>query len=103
MIGAGTLRAKPVTEMGGDGVEIAAQTICCESRDAIRLQAHLEIVGESHGIIVFAMTQVKGRQDLGDWIDGEPQPHLASATNPAVELIHLDEGQHQISEETIVK
>jgi len=70
MIGAGTLRAKPMTEMGSDGVEIAAQSVSRESGNAVRLHAHLEIVGEVHGVIIFAVTQVKRRQDLGDWIDG---------------------------------
>jgi hypothetical protein len=102
MIGASTLRAKPVTEVGSDGVEIPTQSISRESRVAIRLQTHLEIVRESHGVNIFAMTQVKGRQDLGDWIDRQPQPHFASAPDATVELIHLDEDQHQIPKETIM-
>ncbi len=70
MIGTGTLRAKPVTEMSGDSVEIATQSVSCEGRDAVRLQPHLEIVGEMNRVNIFAVTQVKGWQDLGDWIDG---------------------------------
>ena len=103
MIGASTLRAKPMTEVGSDGVEIATQSISREGGDAIRLQSQFEIVGESHSIFVFAMTQVKGRQDLGDWIDDEPQPHFASATDATEELIHLDEGQHQISKDAVME
>jgi hypothetical protein len=56
--------------MSGDSVEIATQSICREGGDAIRLQSQFEIVGESHGVNIFAVTQVKGWQDLGDWIGG---------------------------------
>ena len=82
---------------------IASQSVSREGRDAVRLQPHLEIVGEMHRVNIFAVTQVKGWQDLGDWIDGKPQPHLAGATNAAEELIHLDEGQHQLSEYTVME
>jgi hypothetical protein len=68
-IGASTLRAKPVTEVGGDGVEITAQAVSREGGVAVRPQAHIDIVYESYGIFVFAMTQVKRWQDLGDRID----------------------------------
>jgi hypothetical protein len=69
MISAGTLRAKPVTEMSSDGVEIAAKSVSREDGNAFRLHALLEIVGEEHRVIIFVVTQVKRRQDLGDWID----------------------------------
>ena len=102
MISMRTFGAEPVAKVGGDGVEVATQTIGGESGDAIRLETQLEIMGEYHGIFVFAMTQMERWQNLSDRVYGQPQPQLAGVANPAVELIQLDEDQGQISENTIV-
>ena len=59
-------------------------------------------MGEYHGIFVFAMTQVERWQNLSDWVNGQPQPHLAGVADPAVEFIHLDKDQDQISEDAIM-
>ena len=67
------------------------------------MKAELEIMSQSHGIIILALAEVKRRQDLGDWIDGQPQPHFAGTAYSAIQLIHLDEGQKQVVKKTVVE
>jgi len=72
MISSGARGTKPMTEVSGNCVEICSQSVCRERWGAIRLQAQLQVVGESHRIIVFAVTQVKRGQDFCDWINLKP-------------------------------
>ncbi len=60
-------------------------------------------MSQGHGILVLAIAKVKGGQDLGEWVDGEPQPHATDLADSAVEFIHLDEGQEQVMEEALMK
>ena len=39
VVGAGAFRAEPATKMGSDSVEVAAEAVACEGRDAVVVQA----------------------------------------------------------------
>ncbi len=99
----GTFGADPVAEMGSDGIEIAAQAVGGEGRNAIFLQTKFQVMGQGHGILVLAKAEMKRGQDLGERVDGEPQPHAADLADSAEELIHLDEGQEQVMEEALMQ
>lgn len=103
MIGSSAWRTKPVTEMSRDGVEISSQTIGGEGRDGVWVKAQLEIMNQSHSVIILTLAEVKRGQYLGDGIDGQPQPHFAGTAHPTIQLIHLDQGQKQVMKETVVE
>ena len=46
------LRSEPVTEVGGDGIEVAAQAVAGEDGDAVVVQTQMEIVGQSMGVLL---------------------------------------------------
>ena len=55
------------------------------------------------GIIVFALAKMKGGQDFRDWIDGQPQPHLAGESDPTIEFVQLNQFEEQMVEEPVMK
>ncbi len=60
-------------------------------------------MGQGHGILVLAKAEMKRGQDLGNRVNGEPQPHAADLADSAEEFIHLDEGQEQVMEEALMQ
>ena len=54
------------------------------------------------GVLLLASTQMKRGDDLGDGIDGQPEP-LDASPDFGVQLIQLDEGQDQALEGAVVQ
>ena len=78
VVGASTLWTEPAAKVCGDGVEVAAQAIAGEGGNTVVVQTHFEIMENGIGIILLAAAEMKRRDDLGDRVDGEPEPLDAS-------------------------
>ena len=70
VIGACSGWTKPVTKVGGEGVEVAAQTVGCGGRDAVRSESQFEIMHECKRIIFGSVTDVHGRDGFADRVEG---------------------------------
>jgi hypothetical protein len=54
--------------------------------------------------VLRAGTELKHRQDLGERIDGEPEPqHLLGAAEPGAQLVPLEIGEMEMAEELLVQ
>jgi hypothetical protein len=59
MVSARTFRAKPITEMGGQGVEVPPQPIGHDTRYTLRGESFLQIMRYRLGIFIFPPSQVQ--------------------------------------------
>ena len=94
MVSSCSLRAKPVAEVGGDGVEVAAQAVAGEGGDAVVVQTQLKIMEQGIGILLLAAAQMQRGDDLGDGVNGQPEP-LDASPDLGVQFVELDEGQDE--------
>ncbi len=66
------------------------------------VQTQMEIVEEGIGILLLASAQMERGDDLGHWIDGQPEP-LDAGSNLGMQLVQLDEGEDQALEVAVVQ
>ena len=100
------LRSMPVAAPGGlpggDGVEVAAQSIAGEGGYAVFVQTQTEIVEEGMSVLLLASTQMKRGDDLCDRVNGQPEP-LDASPDFGVQFVELDEGEDQALEVAVVQ
>jgi hypothetical protein len=92
-----------VTEVSGEGVEVAAQSVGGDGGDAVLVKTMLEVMDESKGVVLRASAEMQGGDGFADRVEGEPKPRgTGSLTNTCIKFIHLDEGQDEVAEQQIV-
>jgi hypothetical protein len=103
VIGVGFWGTKPVTEVSGEGVEVAAQSVGGDGGDAVLVKTMLEVMDESKGVVLRASAEMQGGDGFADRVEGEPKPRgTGSLTNTCIKFIHLDVGQDEVAEQQIV-
>lgn len=96
VIGSGSGRAKPTTEVGGDGVEVRPQAIREKQGYPAWFQGEFEVVEQGIGILLSASSQIERGDQLAERIDGQPQPSgFAHRADPGVQLIELEYNRYQ--------
>ena len=99
-----TTHLKPVSKMGRQRIEVHVQAIAGEERQAARSQAPSEGVDELMRHILRSGTELKHRKNLGERIDGEPEPkHLLGVAQPGAQFVQLQMRDQEMTEEALVQ
>jgi hypothetical protein len=95
---------EPLSEMGGKGLKIAIEPITGKEWDTARGQDPSEGVDHGMGGVLCARTQIEHGNNLGAWVDGQPEPqHLLSSAEPRAQFVQLNIGKLEMTENVLVK
>jgi hypothetical protein len=85
-----TPHLSPMSEMGGESIEVEIEAITGEQRQAVSSQALSQGVDDPMGRVLRAGTQMEHGQKFGAGVDGQPEPkHLCGAAQPGAQFIQL--------------
>ncbi len=74
--------------MGRERIEVQIEPITGEQRDAARSQMLSQGMNDAVCHVLCARTEMEHRNNLGERIDGEPEPHhLCGAAKPGAQLV----------------
>ena len=95
---------KPVSKMGGQGIEIYIETITREEREAARGQDPSQGVDHGMGRVLRAETEMEDGKDLRTGIDCQPQPQdVCVAAEPGAQFVQLDIRKLEMTEKVLVE
>jgi hypothetical protein len=90
--------------MGRDGIEVEIEPVTGEERQAARGQAPSQGVDNRMSHVLRAGTELKHRKNLGEGIDGQPQPEdLCGTAQPSSEFVQLQVRELEIGKEALVQ
>jgi hypothetical protein len=99
-----TTRHKPPAKVGRESIKVEIQTITRKEWEAARSHSLSQIVDEQMGHVLGARAELKHGKDLGEGIDGQPQPeHLSGAAQPGAQFVQLQVWEVQMAEEALVQ
>ena len=95
---------KPLTEVGGEGVEVEVEAITTEHWYVRRCQRLTDLMDEVMGQVLGARTECEGRDELGLGIEGDPQPQVVSGlSGSGEEFVELGVSEVQAVTEVSVQ
>lgn len=83
-------RGRPEAEVGGEGIEVKAEAIAAERRNAAGSEAGFEIVDEGVSQELGARADLEGEDDLRAGFEGDPDPDILSMADMGFEFVKLD-------------
>ena len=90
--------------MGCERIEIHIQTITGEEWKATRGQMLSQGVDEQVGHVLCAWTELEDGKNLGERIDGQPQPeHLCGAAQPGSDFVQLEVRDVEVAEAALME
>ena len=94
----------PVSKMGGERREVHIEAITGENWEAARRQDLSQGVNEQMRRVLRARTELKDRKNLGEGINGQPEPQdLLGVAQPGAELVQLEVRQLEVAEAVLVQ
>ena len=95
---------EPLTKVGSDHIEVEIEPVTGEERQTAGSQELSQGVDEQVRRMLCARTQSEHRQNLGEGIDGQPQPeHLGGAAQPGTQFIQLNVWEQEVAEIVLVQ
>ena len=95
---------EPLTKVGRERIKVHIEAIAGEKGEAARGQHLSERVDEPMGHVLGARAELKHRQNLGEGIDGQPEPeNLVGAAEPGAQFIQLQMREPEGAERALVQ
>jgi hypothetical protein len=95
---------EPLTKVGRERIKVEVQAIAGEKREIAWSQHLSERVDESMGHGLCAGAELKHRKNLGEGIDGQPEPqHLCGVAQPGAQFVQLDIRKLELTEKVLVE
>lgn len=96
-------RRHPVTEVSGEGIEVHAQTVAGEDRNATVGQSVGDLVDEGVSTGLRAVTDLEAENELGRDVERDPDPDFGNTAGLGFEFVELDVAGDDASEEAVMK
>src|SRR5258707_1191543 len=97
-------RLKPLSKMGGQGIEVQIQAITGEEREAARSQDLSQGVDDSVRHVLCAGAEMEYWHNLRAGIDGQPEPdHLGGAAQSGAQFVQLQMWEPEVAEGALVQ
>jgi hypothetical protein len=98
------IHLEPLSKVSGEGIEVQIEAITGEDWEAAGSQDLSQGVDHSMSQVLCTRTELKHRQNLGEGIDGQPEPqHLLGAAEPGAQLVQLEVRELEMKEEALVQ
>src|SRR5215469_4541431 len=99
-----TSHLSPVSKMSGECIEVHIEAITGENWETARSQTLSQRVNEPMRRLLRTRTELKHRDDLGEGIDGQPQPEdLCGAAQSGSQFVQLQVREVQVAETALME
>ena len=99
-----TPHSSPVSKMGGERIEVHIEAITRENWEAARRQDLSQGVNDTMRRALRARTKLKDRKNLGERINGQPEPQdLLGVAQPGAEFVQLEVRKLEGAEAVLVQ